>query len=95
MGDEMPAKWIPKRVTQADHAVGAVLRRVRERAGLTLDQAAEASGISKPVLSKTERGERAARVTELLPLATAYRVTAEQIVAEIAADPEVQAAGDQ
>lgn len=94
VGDEKE-RWIPKRVTQADHAVGAVLRRVRERAGLTLDQAAEASGISKPVLSKTERGERAARVTELLPLATAYGVTAEQIVAEIAADPAVHAAGDQ
>lgn len=87
--------WTPKRVGAADVAVGAVLRRIRERAGLTLDQAAEASGISKPVLSKTERGERAARVTELLPLATAYRVTAEQIVAEIAADSEVQAASDQ
>lgn len=94
MADEKE-KWTPKRVGAADVAVGAVLRRVRERAGLTLDQAAEASGISKPVLSKTERGERAARVTELLPLATAYGVTAEQIAAEIAAGPEVQAASDQ
>ncbi|OBB70977.1 transcriptional regulator, partial [Mycolicibacterium fortuitum] len=67
---------------------------VYKRQGLTLDEAAEASSISKPVLSKTERGERAARVTELLPLATAYGVTAEQIVAEIAADPEVRAVGN-
>lgn len=95
VGDEMPAKWIPKRVTQADHAVGAVLRRVRERAGLTLDQAAEASGISKPVLSKTERGERAARVTELLPLAAAYEMTAAELAAAIAADPAVRAASSE
>ncbi len=93
MGDEKD-KWTPKRVGAADVAVGAVLRRVRERAGLTQDEAAEASGISKPVISKTERGERAARVTELLPLATAYGVTAEQIAAEIAADPEVRAVGN-
>ncbi|MGV0747201.1 helix-turn-helix domain-containing protein [Mycolicibacter minnesotensis] len=72
-----------------------MLRRVRERAGLTLDQAAEASGISKPVLSRTERGERPARVTELLPLATAYGVTAAELAAAIAADPAVQAAAMQ
>ncbi|QZH66726.1 helix-turn-helix domain-containing protein [Mycolicibacterium farcinogenes] len=94
MGDD-EQQWTPKRVTTADAAAGAVLRRVRERAGLTLDQAAEASGISKPVLSRTERGERPARVTELLPLATAYGVTAAELAAAIAADPAVQAAAMQ
>lgn len=85
-------QWTPKRVTGADVAAGAVLRRVRERAGLTLDQAAEASRISKAVLSRTERGERPARVTELLPLAAAYAMTAAELAAAIAADPAVQAA---
>ncbi|WP_235687347.1 helix-turn-helix domain-containing protein [Mycobacteroides chelonae] len=90
VGDEQ--QWTPKRVTTADVAAGAVLRRVRERAGLTLDQAAEASRISKAVLSRTERGERPARVTELLPLAAAYDMTAAELAAAIAADPAVQAA---
>lgn len=85
-------QWAPKRVTAADAAAGAVLRRVRERAGLTLDQAAEASRISKAVLSRTERGERPARVTELLPISAAYDMTAAELAAAIAADPAVQSA---
>ncbi|ROZ56307.1 XRE family transcriptional regulator [Rhodococcus sp. WS1] len=91
MGDEEP-QWTPKRVTGADADAGAVLRRVRERAGLTLDHAAEASRISKAVLSITEREERPARVTELLPLAAAYQMTAAELAAAVAADPAVQAA---
>lgn len=91
VGDD-DQQWVPKRVTTADAAAGAVLRRVRERAGLTLDQAAEASRISKAVLSRTERGERPARVTELLPLAAAYEMTAAELAAAIAADPAVSAA---
>lgn len=97
MGDD-DQQWVPKRVSAADAAAGAVLRRVRERAGLTLDQAAEASRISKAVLSRTERGERPARVTELLPLAAAYEMyemTAAELAAAIAADPAVQAAAMQ
>lgn len=92
MGEEKAEKWVPKLVTAADAAVGAVLRRVRERAGLTLDQAAEASGIGKAVLSRTERGERSARVIELLPLAAAYEMTAAELAAAVAADPAVHTA---
>ncbi|MGC7304357.1 helix-turn-helix transcriptional regulator [Mycobacteroides abscessus subsp. abscessus] len=54
MGDEKAEQWVPKRVSEADAAVGAVLRRVRERAGWTLEQAGERSGINRSVLSKTE-----------------------------------------
>lgn len=92
MGDEKPGQWTPKRVSAADAAAGAVLRRVRERAGLTLDQAAEASGMGKAVLSRTERGERPARVIELLPLAAAYEMTAAELAAAVAADPAVHTA---
>lgn len=91
MGDEQAEQWVPKRVSEADVAAGAVLRRIRERAGLTLDQAAEASRISKAVLSRTERGERPARVTELLPRAAAYEMTAAELATAIA-DPAVPAA---
>lgn len=92
MGEEKPEKWVPKLVTEADVAVGAVLRRVRERAGWTLEQAGERSGINKSVLSKTERGERPLRVFELEPLAEAYGMALEKLTAEIGADPAVRAA---
>lgn len=91
MGEEKPEPWVPKRVSEADVAVGAVLRRVRERAGWTLEQAGERSGINKSVLSKTERGERPLRVFELEPLAEAYGMTLEKLTAEIGSDPEVRA----
>ncbi|OBK02795.1 transcriptional regulator [Mycolicibacterium fortuitum] len=92
MGEEKPEKWVPKLVTEADAAVGAVLRRVRERAGWTLEQAGERSGINKSVLSKTERGERPLRVFELGPIAEAYGMTLEKLTAEIGSDPAVRAA---
>lgn len=75
MGDEKAERWIPKLVTEADAEVGAGLRDVRRAVGKTLDEAAELSGISKPVISKIERGERACRVPELGLLAEAYGVT--------------------
>ncbi|WP_211171922.1 helix-turn-helix domain-containing protein [Mycobacteroides abscessus] len=75
VGDEKE-KWVPKLVTAADAEVGTGLRDVRRAVGKTLDEAAAASGISKPVLSKVERGERACRVPELGLLAEVYGVTA-------------------
>lgn len=91
MGEAKPEKWVPKLVTQADVAVGAVLRRVRERAGWTLEQAGERRGINKSVLSKTERDERPLRVFELGLIAEAYGMALEKLTSEIAAAPAVQA----
>lgn len=77
----------PETCLRGDVAAAAVLRRIPERAGLTSDQAAEASRISKAVLSRTKRGERPAEVTELLPLAAVLKMTAAELAAAIAADP--------
>jgi len=41
-----------------DKAVGARIRRYRRTRGMSLDQAAGLAGISKPYLSRLERGER-------------------------------------
>lgn len=43
-------------------------------------------------MSRTERGERPARVTELLPLAAAYKMTAAGLAVAIAADLATHAA---
>ncbi|MCV7204923.1 helix-turn-helix transcriptional regulator [Mycolicibacterium peregrinum] len=86
MGDDKPERWIPKRVGQGDAQVGAVLRAARERAGMTLDETADSSPISKPVISRIERGERACRVQELGLLAAAYGVNAGLLVDAVMGD---------
>jgi transcriptional regulator with XRE-family HTH domain len=49
-----------------DEAVGARIRRYRRTRGLSLDQAAGLAGISKPYLSRLERGERSVDSRALL-----------------------------
>ncbi|HXQ63173.1 MAG TPA: XRE family transcriptional regulator [Acidimicrobiales bacterium] len=50
-------------------SIGENLRSARERAGLTLDQTAERSGLSKAHLSRLESAERQPSVAALLGLA--------------------------
>lgn len=56
------------------NAVGDCIRAAREDQGLTLEGAAEMSGISKSHLSRLESGERQPSVASLLALAEAYGV---------------------
>ncbi|MDT4992761.1 MAG: hypothetical protein QOH97_2653 [Actinoplanes sp.] len=49
-----------------DDGIGTRIRRYRRSRGLSLDQAAGLAGISKPYLSRLERGERAANSRSLL-----------------------------
>lgn len=52
-------------------SIGERLRSARERAGLTLDQTAELSGLSKAHLSRLESAERQPSIAALLALADA------------------------
>lgn len=56
-------------------SIGDCLRATREELGLTLDQAAELSGLSKSHLSRLESSERQPSVASLLALSGAYGVT--------------------
>lgn len=56
-------------------SIGDCLRAVREHQGLTLEQAAELSGISKSHLSRIESSERQPSVASLLALSTAFGVS--------------------
>lgn len=73
-----------------ERAVGAILRRARRARGYTLDQAAAASrGRFKPsALGGYERGERAISLPRFWELATLYRVPADRLLAEVAAELE-------
>jgi len=58
-----------------DEGIGTRIRRYRRYRGLSLDQAAGLAGISKPYLSRLERGERSADSRALLNrISTALRV---------------------
>jgi mannose-6-phosphate isomerase-like protein (cupin superfamily) len=55
-------------------AIGGWLRATREEQGLTLEQAAELSGISKSHLSRLESSDRQPSVASLLALSSAFGV---------------------
>lgn len=78
-------------IASALSLVGPRLRRVRERRGFTLTQAAERTGISKSTLSRLENGQRRASLELLLPLAQAYRVPIDDLVgAPAVGDPRIR-----
>jgi transcriptional regulator with XRE-family HTH domain len=65
-------------------SVGESLRAAREQQGLTLEEAAARSGISKSHLSRLESSERQPSVASLLALATAFGVTVGTLFGETA-----------
>ena len=71
--------------------VGPRLRRVRDQRGLTLTDAASATGISKSTLSRLENGQRRPSLELLLPLAQTYRVPLDDLVgAPEVGDPRIR-----
>jgi len=72
--------------------VGAHLRALRRRDDLTLAELSRATGISTSTLSRLESGQRKPTLELLLPLARAYRVTLDELVAAPpTGDPRVHA----
>ncbi len=71
-------------------AVGARLRALRTRRGVTLAQLAETTGISVSTLSRLESGGRRPTLELLLPLARAHQVPLDELVgAPATGDPRV------
>lgn len=70
-------------------AVGQRLRTAREARGLTLDQVAELSGLSKAHLSRLESSERQASIGSLVDLAAALGVRVSTLLGEDGAGPEL------
>ncbi|MFC9153933.1 helix-turn-helix domain-containing protein [Streptomyces bauhiniae] len=76
-------------------AVAPQLRALRRRAGLTLEAAAGAAGLSPAHLSRLETGHRQPSLPMLLALARIYGTTVSDLLGETAADRDaiVRAAG--
>lgn len=74
------------------HAIGPRLRSLRQRQDRTLEQVADATGISISTLSRLESGQRRPALEHLLPLARTYRVPLDELVdTPTAPDPRVRA----
>ncbi|MFC3740409.1 helix-turn-helix domain-containing protein [Paractinoplanes deccanensis] len=70
--------------------VGARLRHVRVRRGLTLTALAELTGISKSTLSRLENGQRRPGLDLLVPIARVHRMPLDQLVgAPATGDPRI------
>jgi len=63
-------------------SIGERLRQARERAGYTLDQVAEISGLSKAHLSRLESAERQPSISALLELSSVLRVPVSALLGE-------------
>lgn len=63
-------------------SIGAGLKRARERAGYTLEQVAESTGLSKAHLSRLESAERQPSISALLELSAALRVPVSTLLGE-------------
>ena len=70
-------------VTEATLAsIGDRLRSARDRAGLTLDQLAESTGLSKAHLSRLESSERQPSIAALLDVSAALGVPVNVLLGE-------------
>ena len=71
--------------------VGARLKRLRTRRGVTLTSLAVTTGISKSTLSRLETGQRRPTLELLLPLALAFDVPLDELVgAPDVGDPRIR-----
>lgn len=65
-----------------DRQAGAAARMLRLRKGLTLDQLAELSGLSKGHLSRFERGQKSLSIASLIRLASALDTSVSLLLGE-------------
>jgi transcriptional regulator with XRE-family HTH domain len=73
--------------TAASAEFGARVRAARRLAGLTLDQLASRSGVSRPNLSKIERGERTPGLTAAVRVAEALGTTLSDLLDQRPVEP--------
>ncbi|MFE2263773.1 helix-turn-helix domain-containing protein [Streptomyces griseosporeus] len=69
-------------------AMAPQLRALRRRAGLTLEAAARAAGLSPAHLSRLETGQRQPSLPMLLALARIYGTTVSELLGETVAEPD-------
>ncbi|GJD48414.1 hypothetical protein OPKNFCMD_1132 [Methylobacterium crusticola] len=87
-GDPPPGEAAPEaRATAIDLRLAARLAGLRRERGLSLEELAAASGISRATLSRLERGDTSPTASLLGRLCTVYGRPMSRLLAEVEADP--------
>jgi transcriptional regulator with XRE-family HTH domain len=74
--------------------IGEHLKKLRNLRQITLDEAAQQTGVSKPMLSQIERGVSSPTVNTLWKIATGLKVPLSYFLSEPEADYEVKRSAD-
>ncbi len=75
-----------------EDAIGANLRVIRNRAGLSLTKAADLTGVSKAMLGQIERGESSPTIATLWKIAKGFHLPLSALIGEVeAARPDPSA----
>lgn len=77
---------------EQQRAIGARLRELRDRLGITQEDAAQAISIPRTAITALEKGDRAVTAIELASFARLYRSTAGWILGEETTTPAVSEA---
>ncbi|MEV0031385.1 helix-turn-helix transcriptional regulator [Nocardia sp. NPDC050793] len=73
-----------------DIALGAELRGLRSKRGLSQDELAKASGISKRTIVRLESGERPMGMDQLYKLCRALRIKPSQLINAVEAEVGIE-----
>lgn len=68
--------------TQLNRTVGQIIKHLRRQSGMTLDLLANASGVSRAMLSSVERGEKSPTLSVLSAIAGGLGVTISRLMGE-------------
>jgi len=69
--------------------IGKRIKAVRRRAGITLNELAEATGLNKGYLSRIESGEKSPSISSILKLSAGLKVRTSQLFGEEVADDDI------
>jgi transcriptional regulator with XRE-family HTH domain len=73
---------VAKEPAPANNKVGPIIKRLRRRSGLTLEQLASLSGVSRAMLSNVERGEKNPTLPLLANIAAGLEVNMSELMGE-------------
>jgi DNA-binding XRE family transcriptional regulator len=75
---------------EIDRALGAEVRGIRNKRGMTLDDLAQAAGIGKRTLVRIEKGERPMDMRQLYQICLALRVKPSTIINAMESEVGIQ-----
>ena len=81
-GPAVEADGIEREAGRINKSFGEIVRRLRQKAGLTLEELAVTSRVSRAMLSSVERGEKSPTLSVLAGIATGLKVTMSQLMGE-------------